>query len=270
MADESPTGVTDVENGKVDLTKPILPQVAALEDGYWEWIHDAVPPNTAKKLRGDRTAKWAGSLRMFESDLMESMSHIPWWLVLVVWVPIVAALLLVATLGEADLALGLPLAAAGAWFALGLFLWTFTEYVLHRFAFHYRPRSAFGRRLHFLAHGIHHLDPWDGTRLVFPPVAGLLIAAAIFGLVRLALPLAPAMATMAGLLTGYIAYDMTHYYTHHGRPRNRVGKYLKRYHLAHHHKEPERLFGVSNPLWDLVFRTGIRKAAAPDSTPRKS
>jgi sterol desaturase/sphingolipid hydroxylase (fatty acid hydroxylase superfamily) len=73
------------------------------------------------------------------------------------------------------------------------------------------------------------------------------------------------MATMAGLLTGYIAYDMTHYYTHHGKPRSRVGKYLKRYHLAHHHKEPDRLFGVSNPLWDVVFRTGMPKSGVPKS-----
>jgi sterol desaturase/sphingolipid hydroxylase (fatty acid hydroxylase superfamily) len=188
---------------------------------------------------------------MFRSDLMESMSHIPWWLVLVVWVPIVAGLF-----GVAHARLGLPLGPAVGWAAAGLFLWTFTEYALHRFAFHHRVRTALGRRIHFLAHGIHHLDPWDGSRLVFPPLAGILIALPIFGLFHLALPLPAAMAAMAGLLVGYITYDMVHYFTHHGKPRGPIGKFLKRYHLAHHHKEPHRMYGVSNPLWDVVFRTG--------------
>ncbi len=31
--------------------------------------------------------------------------------------------------------------------------------------------------------------------------------------------------------------------------------YLKRYHRLHHFKTPEKRFGVSNPLWDIVFRT---------------
>jgi 4-hydroxysphinganine ceramide fatty acyl 2-hydroxylase len=61
---------------------------------------------------------------------------------------------------------------------------------------------------------------------------------------------------MAGLLTGYIVYDMTHYYTHHARPKTRWGKWLKAWHLAHHHKYWTRMYGVSSPIWDLVFRTG--------------
>ena len=40
------------------------------------------------------------------------------------------------------------------------------------------------------------------------------------------------------------------------RPRTRLGKFLKAYHLAHHHKHWTAMFGVSNPLWDVVFRTG--------------
>jgi sterol desaturase/sphingolipid hydroxylase (fatty acid hydroxylase superfamily) len=33
-------------------------------------------------------------------------------------------------------------------------------------------------------------------------------------------------------------------------------KYLKRYHMAHHYKAPDALYGVSSPMWDVVFRTG--------------
>ena len=85
-----------------------------------------------------------------------------------VWVPVIAALFAYAVVGR-DLAPPRVLGLA----VVGLFVWTFVEYALHRFAFHHEVRSPFGRRLHFLAHGIHHLDPWDRLRLVFPPLPGL-------------------------------------------------------------------------------------------------
>jgi len=80
----------------------------------------------------------------------------------------------------------------------------------------------------------------------------------IFSFLRLLLPLDQSLTAMAGLIAGYLAYDMSHYYSHHVKPRHRWGKFLRRYHLAHHHKEPHRLFGVSQPFWDIVFRTGER------------
>jgi dihydroceramide fatty acyl 2-hydroxylase len=193
------------------------------------------------------------------------MSHIPWWLVLVVWIPVSAALLVLSSAWA-----GLTLAQALARFGIGVALWTLLEYVLHRFVFHWKPRGSLGRRLHFLLHGIHHLDPWDATRLVFPPLAGVVLATPIFLLLWLATPLATALALMSGVLVGYLCYDMTHYFTHHGKPRSRWGKFLKAYHLAHHHKHWDRMFGVSQPLWDFVFRTGRPRREAADAPPVRS
>jgi sterol desaturase/sphingolipid hydroxylase (fatty acid hydroxylase superfamily) len=59
----------------------------------------------------------------------------------------------------------------------------------------------------------------------------------------------------AGTAVGYLAYDMIHYYVHHFAPKNRVAKFLRAYHLAHHFKNHERGFGVSSPVWDYVFGT---------------
>ncbi len=225
----------------VDLERPLLAQVGQIED-YWTWVH--------------RSQKPGRSLRIFESGFLEPLSHIPWWLVVVVWVPVVVALFAISVTWR-----GLPPLRA-LWLALiGLFVWTFVEYALHRFAFHHEVRSPAGRRLHFLAHGIHHLDPWDRMRLVFPPLPGFLLATPIFGLFYLAVlwtadPLGTSCALMAGLLVGYLIYDLSHYYQHHAKPRSRLGKWLKRYHLEHHHRHPHALYGVSNPLWDVVFRTG--------------
>lgn len=43
-------------------------------------------------------------------------------------------------------------------FTLGVLAWTLLEYLLHRFAFHWKPspESRFQIILHFLLHGLHH------------------------------------------------------------------------------------------------------------------
>ena len=37
----------------------------------------------------------------------------------------------------------------------------------------------------------------------------------------------------------------------------RVGKWLRKWHLAHHFKESGKGYGVSSPLWDFVFGTRL-------------
>lgn len=242
----------------VDLSAPLLRQVGALGDAYDAWVHKSIGPNTANQQMkakidaGDPIAtRWPQSLRIFENAWLERQSHIAWQTIPSLWGPIVATLFVLAVWP-----LGLGLLGTLLYALLGVFAWTLLEYVLHRFVFHYKPKSAFGRKVHFLAHGIHHLDPWDPTRLVFPPLAGLAIAGLIYLPLWLLLPVGVATALMSGILLGYIAYDLSHYYTHHVRPKARYGKFLKAWHLAHHHKWWERMYGVSSPLWDFVFRSG--------------
>ncbi len=226
----------------VDLGRPIVPQVRALAQGYDAWVHRALSPGAARTR---------GSLRLFRSDRLEALSHTPWWLIPLFWGPVIVGLVLLSSWR-----LGLSAGHVALHGVGGLLVWTLLEYGIHRFVFHWRPRGPFGRQLHFLGHGVHHLDPWDPLRLVLPPALGLLLAAPVFGALLLLLPAGPALATMAGILVGYVAYDMIHYHVHHRPCRTRWGKFLKRWHLAHHHKHPTALFGVSSPLWDWVFRTG--------------
>ena len=37
-----------------------------------------------------------------------------------------------------------------------IFLWTFIEYTGHRFVFHSKPKSAFGKKMLYVIHGAHH------------------------------------------------------------------------------------------------------------------
>jgi dihydroceramide fatty acyl 2-hydroxylase len=221
----------------VRLDEPIVPQVRDLGDAYDAWVHRSIKPG--------------GSLRMFRGGFMESLSHIPWWLPLAVWAPVVVALAVLMVAWQ-----GLPPGRAALAWGGGFFGWTLMEYVLHRFLFHWKPKGPFGRQFHFVSHGIHHLDPWDATRLVFPPLGTLVVILPIFGLLWLAFPLGVALGIVSGLLAGYLLYDMTHYHVHHRKPRTRWGKFLKAWHLEHHHRHPNAMWGVSSPLWDLVFRTG--------------
>jgi dihydroceramide fatty acyl 2-hydroxylase len=66
----------------------------------------------------------------------------------------------------------------------------------------------------------------------------------------------------AGFIMGYLAYDYMHYHVHHHRPNTQLGKQLREQHMRHHFQDHRYGFGVSSPLWDVVFRTLPRKRRA--------
>jgi sterol desaturase/sphingolipid hydroxylase (fatty acid hydroxylase superfamily) len=196
-------------------------------------------------------------IRLFKSDFLEFFTHISPLAVIILWVPVVVYFLVVAALQAPATAFPsfIPLC-----FIAGLFLWTLAEYTLHRFVFHFEPKSERGKRIVFLFHGIHHAQPQIKTRLVMPPVVSIPLALLFYGLFSLVLGLLFKMPqwvgpTFAGFIVGYLAYDLTHYATHHFPMRSGAAKFLKRYHMQHHYKTPDKRFGVSSPLWDIVFKT---------------
>lgn len=186
---------------------------------------------------------------MFENKFIDGFSRVPWYLVPIVFVPIVAACFAYGIVG-AGLGWGTSLSLAAA----GLFVWTFSEYWLHRELFHWVPRASWGPRFHFLMHGVHHDYVDDHLRLVMPPAAALGLGALFFGLWWTLLG-SWAFPFFAGKVAGYIAYDMTHYYVHHGKVRGTWFKRLRAHHMNHHHNKDGRKYGVSTTLWDHVFRT---------------
>jgi sterol desaturase/sphingolipid hydroxylase (fatty acid hydroxylase superfamily) len=194
-------------------------------------------------------------IRLFKSDFMEFFTHINPVAVIIIWLPVVAAMLILPS-GAKPTPVGI---LAGGW-AVGLFLWTLAEYLLHRFVFHFRPKTPRMERITFLFHGVHHAQPQCKTRLVMPPVVSIPLASLFYGafwLIAGNLFHSPAWVNplMAGFITGYLAYDLTHYATHHFAMRSGYAKYIKRYHIMHHYKNPDGLYGVSSPIWDYVFRT---------------
>jgi sterol desaturase/sphingolipid hydroxylase (fatty acid hydroxylase superfamily) len=197
------------------------------------------------------------SIRLFESNFLEFFTHISPLAILFLWVPVAILLILRAVIS-------LPVGGS-AWhipaaFILGLFLWTLGEYTLHRFLFHYQPKTPKAERIFFLFHGVHHAQPQDKTRLVMPFPVSIPLALLFYGLFTLIVGIllkAPQWIDplTAGFMVGYLCYDLIHYATHHFPMRNGYWKFLKRYHMAHHYKSPATRYGVSSPIWDWVFGT---------------
>ncbi len=157
----------------------------------------------------------------------------------------------------------LPTAAR---FGAGLLLWTLVEYLLHRFVFHLEPGKDLDSKIkQFVMHGYHHEFPNHRERLVAPLVLSVPIAVPLAAGCVLVFGNFHWMIWFAGIVTGYIAYDWVHYYTHHFRPTTRIGKFMRRYHMEHHYKDSDSHFGISSPLWDWVFGTARSKADAPRS-----
>ncbi|MCS6798438.1 MAG: sterol desaturase family protein [Myxococcota bacterium] len=148
-----------------------------------------------------------------------------------------------------------PLATVGL-AAGGFVAWTLTEYWLHRCLFHWVPRAPWGRRMHFLLHGVHHDYPNDRLRLVMPTFVSVSLFWLFLGLYVLLFGRF-AWAFHAGFVAGYIFYDMGHYYLHHFQPRWKWARAWKRHHMMHHAEKiaGDRKFGVSSTLWDHVFGT---------------
>jgi len=143
-------------------------------------------------------------------------------------------------------------------FAFALFFWTFAEYILHRFVFHWINENKFVQRFHFIMHGSHHLYPKDTERLLMPPVPGLLMATMLFAFFYVIFTLIGypnyTWGFFPGFFLGYLLYSFLHRATHVVKPPKQF-KFLWKHHSLHHYKYPNKAFGVSNTLWDHVFGT---------------
>ncbi|KAI4482288.1 hypothetical protein M0804_008839 [Polistes exclamans] len=190
----------------IDWNAPLLNQVGSLSDKYWEWVN--LPVNRP--------------IRLFQSNVLEFLTITPWYLIPIVWIPICVLFLYTGINLILDHQLPIVSLLKGlVAFGAGVLLWTFEEYLLHRKLFHYRPpeNSKILITLHFLLHGLHHKAPFDSQRLVFPPIAGIIMAIGIWNLYIMIFP---------DFIANFIAAGTT------------AG------------------FGISSRIWDNAFNTSIR------------
>ncbi|MFW5712199.1 MAG: sterol desaturase family protein [Spirochaetia bacterium] len=199
-------------------------------------------------------------IRLFQSDILEFFTHIHPAAVAAVYLPLIVFLL---TFGALQGAPGRSWLVPLLWVA-GLLIWTPSEYLLHRFLFHFTPHTPRQERLSFLFHGVHHAQPMVKTRLVMPPALSLPLAALFFLFFRLVffvIPggLAATLIVSSGFLTGYLLYDMLHYAMHHFNIKSGYVQKVRRNHMRHHALTPNKRFGVTTLFWDRVFGTYVKE-----------
>lgn len=147
--------------------------------------------------------------------------------------------------------------------AAGVLLWTFLEYVLHRYVYHVWP--SFLRH----GHGLHHQAPRE---LIGVP--WWLTSVALYGVFRLlslAVRPGPLGVVMGSCWLGYIGYCLLHHGSHHWAMRAPYLRTMKRMHQLHH-AYPNTNWGFTTNIWDVAFgtyqadkRSGARRprSAAP-------
>jgi sterol desaturase/sphingolipid hydroxylase (fatty acid hydroxylase superfamily) len=190
-----------------------------------------------------------GQARLFENPVMEMLSKanplVIWgmYLPVVIGGPVYAAT-----------SLGFATGYVLLLFFAGIFAWTFFEYLMHRFAFHWVAESPRAQKFIYIMHGNHHHYPRDRERLFMPPIPNLLVAVVMSSLFYWIMG-NNVFAFFPGFVLGYLLYGSTHYAIHAWNPPFKWMKPLWRNHHLHHYKDDGKGFGVSTTFWDRVFGT---------------
>ncbi|MCD8739529.1 sterol desaturase family protein [Mucilaginibacter roseus] len=194
------------------------------------------------------------SVRMFKNDILESLSKVSFYVPIIIFVPVIGVCTYYSLFVDDQ-----PFLNFAGLFLAGLFVWTFIEYVMHRFVFHFVPKAKWALRLHFIFHGVHHDYPSDAKRLVMPPSASIPLATGFYFLFKLAFPALYVNGLFSGFILGYLCYDISHYAIHHFNFKGSFWKKIKQHHMLHHYQDPSKGYGVSSPLWDKIFRSDFLK-----------
>lgn len=147
----------------------------------------------------------------------------------------------------------------------------FTEWAIHVYVLHFRPRTVGGRRLDLHAakkHREHHGDPNDPNTAFVPLVDLLMLGPIILALYWLimrgdtGLVLTAALVSMAMLTL----YEWTHFLIHTAyKPKGRYYRYIWRAHRLHHFKNEHYWMGVTVHLADHVLGTFPAKSEVQNS-----
>lgn len=195
--------------------------------------------------------KNSGTTQLFDNPILEALSrtHIA--------IPVSMFFVIGACLGwyaftHTDLNYWL----IGVLFFIGLVVFTFAEYWVHRSVYHLEPTTPRKVRFQYIMHGVHHEYPRDKTRLALPPFLAITVASVLFAVSFVLLGEA-SYAFFPGFIWGYAGYLIIHYCVHAYPPPKNFMRHLWINHSVHHYKHGEAIFGVSSPLWDYVFGTMV-------------
>ena len=185
---------------------------------------------------------------LFSNPLLEKLTRTNAWLVI-----ITLAILSLMVFAYGFSTVVLPTLTKMAIFLFGFLFFTLTEYLIHRYLFHFEGYSTKKNWIRKM-HGFHHAHPTDKKRLSLPLPIAILLSLAVFFVLWILLG-RYAWFFCPGFILGYAFYLFVHYLIHTRRPPKGVFRILWKNHYIHHHKDAKKAFGVTTPFWDIVFRT---------------
>lgn len=141
-----------------------------------------------------------------------------------------------------------------ALFFIGWLVFSWVEYMVHRYVFHMKTYTVLRAKFQYIMHGVHHEFPKDKDRLAMPPLLSVAISTILLLLLRLVIG-DFAFAFLPGFLVGYACYLGVHYIVHAYQPPKNFLRALWINHGIHHYKNGDIVFGVSSPLWDYIYGT---------------
>jgi len=191
----------------------------------------------------------SGRLRLFRSACLERLTMVSVRTFVALWAVVLPAIAVTGAV-TAMTWWAVPLVCAG------IVVWTFTEYALHRYVFHFEPRSQVLRQVIFVIHGNHHTEANDPLRNLMPPIVSIPVGGLVWGLSLFAFGPAGTW-FLLGFMVGYVAYDLVHYACHQYPMKGRIGRALKVHHMRHHHLKVHGNYAITGMLWDRVFATRI-------------
>lgn len=141
-------------------------------------------------------------------------------------------------------------------FFIGLFSWSFFEYIVHRVAYHNRSKSKKIQWFLDAFHLHHHNNLMDyrvlnaGVMLIYP------LTVLILGVVYLFTNNLDFVCSFGfGMTLYYLFYEYVHYQIHKKRHQKGYLNMLQKYHLYHHYKNWNKNFGNTITIWDKIFST---------------
>lgn len=136
----------------------------------------------------------------------------------------------------------------------GVLVFTLLEYIFHRFVYHSGDDYLAEENWQYKVHGVHHVHPTDKDLLAMPIPLAILLSSIFFGIFWLLMGV-NTFFFWPGFFIGYAAYLYVHYIVHTRKPPSNALKILWSHHHLHHYVYDDKAYGVSSPLWDVIFGT---------------
>lgn len=149
-------------------------------------------------------------------------------------------------------------------FLVGVFTWTFLEYVIHRFLGHQSKKTNIVKKEHGRHHAeLHYFAPL--TKKIFLAFIVLSFLTLTIGLISKSWHYG--FVYSIGLVCMYMLYEIAHRRFHVAEPIIRHGLKMRKTHFYHHFMNPNKNHGVTSLFWDRIFGTfeKVEKVYIPKS-----